>query len=392
MNKEKNKTALASIKVVGVGGGGGNAISRMCMDFVKGVEFIAINTDAQDLDSCDVRKRIYIGKNLTRGLGTGMNPEIGRQAAEENRSEIAESLKASDLVFITAGLGGGTGSGASPVVAEVAHEAGALTIGVVTKPFLFEGSQRMKVAQDALAKLREKVDALIVVPNDRIFSLIQKDTPILKAFAAIDDILRNSVSGIAELIAISGLINIDFADIRSIMQDVGTALVGEGIASGQERAVNAVSQALNSPLLEVSVEGAKGVLYGVAARDLRMTEFNNIAKMISEAVDPAAKIICGIYNDRKLKKGQLKVVIIATGFNGANAVPRNGQLLTNLFGSTTYPSHTTPERNEKNDKSDDVMAKNETEKSKASYSKGHVDINADEKTWEIPAFLRKKRK
>ena len=381
MEKKSIKTSLASIKVVGVGGGGGNAISRMCRDFVRGVDFIAINTDAQDLDSCVVKRKIYIGKNLTRGLGTGMNPEIGRQAAEENRSEIAESLKGSDLIFITAGLGGGTGSGASPVVAEVAKEAGALTIGVVTKPFAFEGSQRMKVAQDALVKIREKVDALIVVPNDKIFGIIKKDTPIMKAFLVIDDILRNSVSGIAELIAISGLINIDFADIKSIMQDVGTALVGVGIASGQDRVKNAVSFALNSPLLEVSVDGAKGVLYGVSARDLRASEFNDIGKLISDSIDPSAKIISGIYNDRKLKKGQLKVVIVATGFNGSGSVSKNGALLTSLFSSATstssLSSSSTLDKANRNDKIEEGT-KNE--------------LLDEEKLWEVPTFLRKKKK
>lgn len=391
MDKSKNKLSLANIKVVGVGGGGGNAISRMCRDFVKGVDFIAINTDAQDLNSCIVRKKIYVGKNLTRGLGTGMNPEIGRQAAEENRSEIAESLKGADLVFITAGLGGGTGSGASPIVAEVAKEGGALTVAVVTKPFAFEGSQRMKVAQDALMKLKEKVDALIIVPNDRIFGVIKKDTPIIKAFLAIDDILRNSVSGIAELIAISGLINIDFADIRSIMQDVGTALVGVGVAQGQSRVSGAVSQALNSPLLEVSIDGARGVLYGVAARDLKAVEFNEVGKLIGEAVDPGAKIISGIYNDRKLKKGQLKIVIVATGFNGNGAVSRNGQLLAGLFNSSSS-SASFNSGVDKFDKNDKIEEGGKEFDSKQKVGKSLESEDSEEKSWEIPTFLRKKKK
>src|SRR3989338_3614725 len=230
----------AKIKVIGVGGGGGNAVSRMQKDFqIKSVDFIAINTDAQDLDFCVAKHKIYIGKNLTRGLGTGMNPELGRQAAEENRSEIIESL-------IAAGLGGGTGSGASPIIAEAAKEIGALTVAIVTKPFVFEGAQRSKIAQEAFIKLKEKVDTLIVIPNDRIFSVIKKETPMMKAFEYIDDVLRRSVQGIAELIAMPGIINVDFADVKAIMRDAGSALVGIGLGSGQERAITAVNKAVNS--------------------------------------------------------------------------------------------------------------------------------------------------
>src|SRR3989338_3729676 len=217
--KEGFYVPLASVKVVGFGGGGGNAISRMSQNFIRGVEFIAINTDHQDLDHCDVRHKIYIGKNLTRGLGTGMNPDLGRQAAEENRSEIAESIKGADLIFIAAGLGGGTGSGGAPVVAEVAKQSGALTVAVVTRPFSFEGVQRDKIAKESLLKLREKVDAIIVVPNDRIFTVISKDTPILKAFEAIDEVLRSALRGIVEIILAPGMINVDFADMRAILHD-----------------------------------------------------------------------------------------------------------------------------------------------------------------------------
>ncbi len=313
---------IASIKVVGIGGGGSNAVSRMSQDFMRGVEFIAINTDHQDLDHCEVKKKIYIGKNLTRGLGTGMNPDLGRQAAEENRSEIAEAIKGADIVFVSAGEGGGTGSGAAPVVAEVAKQSGALTIAVVTRPFAFEGIARERIAQEGLGKLKDKVDALIVVPNDKIFSLISKDTPIMKAFQAIDDVLRNALHGIVELVLSPGIINVDFADVRTIIQDAGSAIVGIGMAAGPDRAVKAVNQALHSPLLEVNAEGARGVLLGITGgKDLKMSEINDAAKLVAQTVDQNAKIIFGAYHDKNLKENQIKITLIATGFSGGVAGP-----------------------------------------------------------------------
>ena len=375
------------IKVVGIGGGGGNALSRMRDDFtVKNIDFIAINTDAQDLDSCNANKKIYVGKNLTRGLGAGMNPEIGRQAAEENRSEIIEALKGADLVFITAGLGGGTGSGASSVVAEIARELGSLTIGVVTKPFAFEGAQRNRIAQDALIKLKEKVDTMIVVPNDRIFSIIQKDTPIIKAFEYIDEVLRYAVQGISEMIAMPGIVNVDFADVRAVMQDAGSALVGIGRGSGQDRALTAVSQAVNSPLLEVAIDGAKGVLFTVASnRDLKMTEINDVAKTIAGVVDPNAKIIFGAYNDRNLSKGQLKVTLVATGFNGSVIKSESSQPLTSLFAPASSSAMLASATTIKEKEVDREL--NEEEKPKVTKeSKKNDDV------WDIPTFLRKKRK
>jgi cell division protein FtsZ len=326
--KKRSHVALASIKVVGIGGGGGNAAERMSRDFIRGVEFIAINTDHQDLDHCGVPNKIYIGRSLTRGLGTGMNPDLGRQAVEENRSEIAEALHGADMVFIAAGFGGGTGTGGAPIVAEVAKQAGALTIAVVTKPFAFEGSQRERIAQEGLVKLKDKVDALIVVPNDRIFNVISKDTPILKAFDAIDDVLRGALKGIVEIIAAPGIINVDFADVRTIVQDAGAAVIGVGVASGQDRAANAVNFALNSPLLETSAEGAKGVLLGVSGgRDLKMSEVNEAARIVSQMVDPGARIIFGAYHDRSLRPRHMKVTVIATGFNGGQP----GSLFHNSF-------------------------------------------------------------
>ena len=372
----------AKIKVVGVGGGGGNAISRMQEDFdVRAVEFVAVNTDAQDLDYCRAKRKIYIGKNLTRGLGTGMNPELGRQAAEETRSEIMETLKGADLVFVTAGLGGGTGSGASPVIAEAAREAGALTVAIVTKPFAFEGVQRAKIAQDAMQKLKEKVDTLIVVPNDRIFSVIKKDTPIVKAFEYIDDVLRHSVQGIAELIAMPGIINVDFADVKAIMKDAGSALVGIGISSGQERAMIAVDQAINSPLLEVSIDGAKGLLFAVSGgKDMRLNEIHDIAKVIGEAVDPSAKIIFGAYHDRKLKKGAVKVILIATGFNGSTL--KNGE--TNIV--TLFNGGPKPVIND-----DRPMATPAKTTSGNGDKMDAKEKKKDEDVWDIPTFLRKKK-
>ncbi len=373
-HKKTEKNHHVKIKVVGVGGAGGNAVSRMSESGLRGVELIAINADAQDLDYCNVRHKVYIGKNLTKGLGTGMNPELGKQAAEENRSEIADALKDSDLIFITAGLGGGTGSGASPIVAEIAKETGALAIAVVTKPFTFEGSQRNRIAQEAVVKLREKVDALIAIPNDRIFSVIQKDTPLVKAFEAIDDVLKNAVQGISDIIASPGLVNVDFADVKTIMQGAGTAIVGLGVAGGQDRAVAAVTQAVQSPLLEASIDGAKGVLFGMAAnRDLRMAEVNDAAKVISESIDPGAKVIFGAYNDKRLKSGKIKITLIATGFNGAS---NNSSSSLFKFASESVSSH------------NDVQA----EAADTHPAKKESKAKEKDEVWDIPTFLRKKKR
>lgn len=378
------KHDMAKIKVVGVGGGGGNAIDRMRKELFRGVDFIAINTDTQDLELCRADVKIHVGKNLTKGLGTGMNPDLGRQAAEETRAEIVEALKGADLVFITAGLGGGTGSGGAPVVAEAAKELGALTIAVVTKPFSFEGSQRSRIAQEALVKLKDKVDTMIVIPNDRIFTVIEKDTTLVKAFEIVDDILRQAIQGVAELIAMPGIVNVDFADVKAIMENAGTALVGIGFGSGQDRSTTAVTQAINSPLLEVSIEGAKGVLFGISgSRDLRMTEVNEIARTISEAVDPAAKIIFGAYHDRNMKSGQLKVTIIATGFNGT-PYKNSSTSLSNLFNAPTE------KKSELMVRRDDLDADIKKEEAKSAKPKFESHKKSD--VWDIPTFLRKKKK
>lgn len=307
--------AFARIKVLGVGGSGGNAVNHMISSKVKGVDFIAINTDAQDLHHSLAKKRIHIGKSLTRGLGTGMNPEMGRRAAEETKEEIQEVVKGADMVFVACGLGGGTGSGVSPIVARTAKELGALTVAVVTKPFFFEGLQRGKIADGALEELRKEVDAIIVIPNDRLLSIIDKSTTVKNAFAMCDEILRNSVEGISDLITTPGIINIDFADIRTVMENAGSALMGIGHASGENRAIEAAKMAINSPLLDVSIHGAKGVLFSIAGgEDLTMFEIQDAAKVITESIDPQAKVIFGTIRDEKLKKNEVKITVIAAGF------------------------------------------------------------------------------
>ncbi len=307
--------AFARIKVLGVGGSGKNALNHMINSKVKGVDFIAVNTDSQDLHHSLTKKKIHIGKNLTRGLGAGMNPELGKRAVEETKEEIQEAIKGADMVFITCGLGGGTGTGAAPIVAKISKEMGALTVAVVTKPFFFEGQQRMRLAEGGLDELRAAVDAIIVIPNDRLLSTISKETTAKSAFAMCDDVLMSAVEGISDLITTPGIINIDFADIKAIMADAGPALMGIGTASGEKRAEEAAKMAINSPLLEVSINGAKGVLFSIAGGDdLGMFEIQDAAKIITESVDPNARIIFGTVKDDKLKKGEVKITVIASNF------------------------------------------------------------------------------
>jgi len=433
--EEKFQPLSANVKVIGVGGGGGNAVSRMAKNFIRGVDFIAINTDHQDLDQCNVKTKLYIGKSLTRGLGTGMNPDLGRQAAEENKSELVELVKGADLVFLTAGLGGGTGTGVMPVLAEAAKQSGALTIAVVTKPFSFEGTQRERIAQEGLMKLKDKVDALIVVPNDRIFSIISKDTAIIKAFEAIDEVLRNALNGLVEIVAQPGIINVDFADVKNIVEDAGIAIIGVGIASGADRATAAVNMALHSPLLETNPEGAKAVLLGISGgRDLKMNEVNDIAKLVAQTADPGARIIFGAYYDRNLKPNQVKVTLIATGFNGggqANSLfgGHYGGERPTMFGRpAASPLGTTAQ--DKQDKEDIFEKKsfprdeargirkdadrprtteentpNVSSKESMFFAKDEKFMKKDEKKgkekesekdeadpWDIPAFLRRRKK
>lgn len=307
--------SFARIRVVGVGGSGGNAVNHMVTSKVDGVDFIAVNTDAQDLHKSKAKKKIHVGKTLTRGLGTGMNSDVGKQAAEETREEIQDSIKSSDMVFITCGMGGGTGTGAAPVVAKIARELGALTVGVVTRPFGFEGAQRSRLAEAGIAELRKAVDAVIIIPNDKLLAIVNRETGIKNAFAMCDDILKQAVEGISDLITKTGIINVDFADVRSVMANAGSALMGIGTAMGDKRAENAAKAAINSPLLDVSISGAKGVLFSIAGGDdLGMLEVQDAANVITEAIDPEAKVIFGAITDENLKKGQVRVTVIATGF------------------------------------------------------------------------------
>lgn len=303
------------IKVIGVGGSGSNAVSRMKKCNIRGVELIALNTDAQDLTKARADIKVRIGKEATQGLGAGMNPEIGKKSAQESREEISKVLAGSDMIFVACGLGGGTGTGAAPVVAEIAKEAGSLTLAVVTKPFSFEGQARQKIAQAGEKKLKEKVDTLITISNDKLLSRLDQNTPLLNAFWVCDDVLRQAVQGISDLISLPGIINVDFADVKSIMENAGSALFGVGRAQGEGRAEKAALAAINSPLLDISMKGAKGVLFNVSGgKDISLAEIDQAAKAITQEINPEAKVIFGAVQDEKLKKGEIKVTVIATGF------------------------------------------------------------------------------
>jgi cell division protein FtsZ len=311
---------FANIKVIGVGGGGSNAVNRMIAAGLKGVEFICVNTDAQALALSNANKKIQIGDKLTKGLGAGANPEIGEKAAEESKSKILDALQGADMIFVTAGMGGGTGTGAAPIVAEVAKELGALTVGVVTKPFTFEGRKRMMQAEKGTANLKGKVDTLITIPNDRLLQVVDKQTSIVEAFRIADDVLRQGVQGISDLIAVPGLINLDFADVKTIMVETGSALMGIGVGQGDSRAADAARAAISSPLLETTIEGAKGVLLNITGgSSLGLFEINEAAEIVAEAADPEANIIFGAVIDDRLED-EVRVTVIATGFEGAPGV------------------------------------------------------------------------
>lgn len=310
---------FAKIKVIGVGGSGNSAVNRMIQAKIKGIEFIAMNTDVQALSHCLAPQKLHIGKSVSRGLGAGMDPEVGQKAAEESHNEIREMLKGADMVFVTCGMGGGTGSGASPVIAEIARDLGALTVAVVTKPFSFEGMQRREIAERGHGSLGERVDTIITIPNDRLLQIIDKKTSLTEAFSICDDILRQGVQGISEIITIPGLINVDFADVKAIMQNAGSALMGIGKASGENRAVDAAKQAISSPLLEVSADGARGILFTITGgNSLGMFEVSEAAKTITAAADANAKIIFGAVIDENMKD-EVKVTVIATGFEANRA-------------------------------------------------------------------------
>lgn len=377
----------ARIKVIGVGGSGCNAINHMINAKVKSVEFIVMNTDVQDLHKSAAEKKIHLGKNLTKGLGAGMNPEVGMRAAEETKAEVQDSLKGADMVFIACGMGGGTGTGAAPIVARAAKEQGILTVAVVTKPFFFEGNQRMRIADKGIEELEQEVDAIIVIPNDRLLAIAGKDTTFKDAFAKCDEVLRQAVEGISELISSPGIINVDFADMKSVLTDAGTALMGVGFASGDDRAEKAAVQAINSPLLDISINGAKGVLFAISTNDdLTMAEFQEAAKVITESIDKDARVIIGTIFDDRIKKGEMKITVIATGF------PTEGGKKSNLFSGQTPQQLFNAPRPEVEKRDQQVNPMVQKPEIKAEESEV-VDGEGNEEDWgAIPAFLRRNKK
>ncbi|NCS99979.1 cell division protein FtsZ [Candidatus Parcubacteria bacterium] len=379
--------SFARIKVIGIGGSGGNALNHMISEKVGGVEFIVMNTDTQDLHKSKADKKIHLGKNLTKGLGAGMNPEVGRKAADETKSEIQDVIKGSDMVFIACGMGGGTGTGAAPIVARAAKEQGILTVAVTTRPFFFEGQARQKISLSGIKELEKEVDAIITVPNDRLLSITDEDTTFDNAFAMSDEVLRQAVEGISDLITTPGKINVDFADIKAIMSDAGSALMGIGYASGDGRAEKAALEAINSPLLEVSITGAKGVLFAVSGgADLGIQEVNKAAKIITENIDKDAKVIFGTIRDDKLKKGEIKVTVIATGF------PENAPKKS-IF-STQVQAETNREKEVEAPLPEELKEVEERKPEKAPIPDNIVDDEEDDddEDWNaIPAFLRRKK-
>ncbi|HWA32395.1 MAG TPA: cell division protein FtsZ [Candidatus Paceibacterota bacterium] len=378
--------SFARIVVIGIGGSGKNAVNHMINSKVKGVSFIAMNTDTQDLHHSLAEKKIHIGKNLTKGLGAGMDPDVGKRAAEETKSEIQDVMKGADMVFITCGMGGGTGTGAAPIVARAAKEQGVLTVAVVTKPFFFEGAHRMKLAEKGLEELSKEVDAIIIIPNDKLLQISDKNTVFKDAFAMCDDVLRQAVEGISDLITTPGIINVDFADIKAVMSDAGSALMGIGASSGEKRAEQAALQAINSPLLEISISGAKGVLFAISGGDdITIHEIQEAAKIITESIDKDAKVIFGTIHDDKLKKGELKVTVIATNF--PTDVPRK-----TLFGSNAAP--TGPLLKEENAAAvkKEIHNSIQTGFGKKPEPKEEEIIVDDSDDWSaVPAFLRRKK-
>lgn len=343
-------SSVARIKVIGVGGGGCNAVNRMINSGVTGIEFWAINTDSQALIQAAAPQQLQIGQKLTRGLGAGGNPAIGQKAAEESREDIAQALENTDLVFITAGMGGGTGTGAAPIVAEVAKEMGCLTVGIITRPFTFEGRRRANQAEDGINALQSRVDTLIVIPNNQLLAVIPAETPLQEAFRVADDILRQGVQGISDIITIPGLVNVDFADVRAIMADAGSALMGIGVGSGKSRAKEGATAAISSPLLESSIEGAKGVVFNITGGyDLTLHEVNVAAETIYEVVDPNANIIFGAVIDEKMQ-GEMRITVIATGFSGDHRPVKELEIVTPKLaapspsGLTSAPVENPPRR------------------------------------------------
>ena len=383
---------FAKIKVVGIGGGGGSAINRMVDNGIRGVGFVAINTDVQALHYNKANEKIHIGKTVTKGLGAGMNPELGKAAAEESQNEIKEALKGCDMVFVTCGMGGGTGSGASPVVAQIAKEMGALTVAVVTKPFMFEGGQRKNIADRAYAELADKVDTIITISNDKLLQVIDKKTSLLEAFKIADDVLRQGVQGIAEIITVPGIINADFADVKAVMSNAGSALMGIGMATGENKAIEAAKQAVNSNLLDMSIDGARGIVFTITGGpDLSMTEVSDAAKVITSAADDDAKIIFGAVIDEKMKD-QIKITVVATGFDGHGKSQKS-----EMTKSYTPNSFIVEKEIEK-----EPMSSTSVDKNKGKFNvfknipvKPALERKAERPTNEdddlsVPAFIRKK--
>lgn len=395
---------FAKIKVFGIGGGGGNAINSMIKhQQIKGVEFVSINTDSQALLTNSATTKLQIGDSITKGLGSGADPQIGRQAADETRDQIQELVYDTDMVFITAGMGGGTGTGASPIIAEIAKETGALTVGVVTKPFIFEGSRRMAVADDGIEALKDKVDTLIVIPNQRLIDVVDKKMTLLEAFKVADSVLGQGVQGISDLITVPGLINVDFADVRTIMTDAGSALMGIGYGVGEDRASSAAKAAIASPLLEVSIEGAKGILFNIiGGSDMTMSEVNDAANIISQAADPEANIIFGATIDDKMSD-EVKISVIATGFgDDYNPAGMSAFSAKQAFGGygdqftppktndspvNTIPTDTDDDPND--DTPSDVDETSDDSPQEPSNDTPTPDSFDDE--FDIPAFLRQKK-
>jgi cell division protein FtsZ len=372
-------SSAARIKVIGVGGGGSNAVNRMIASDIEGIEFWTMNTDAQALSHSDATRRIQLGQKLTRGLGAGGNPAIGQKAAEESREEIAHALEGADLVFITAGMGGGTGTGAARIVAEVAKEMGALTVGVVTRPFTFEGRRRTNQAEEGISGLQSQVDTLIIIPNDKLLHAINEQTPVQEAFRIADDVLRSGVQGISDIITIPGLINVDFADVRTVMADAGSALMGIGEGSGKSRAREAAIQAITSPLLESSIEGARGVVLNITGgSDMTLIEVNTAAETIYEVVDPNANIIFGAVIDPQMQ-GEMRITVIATGFTGEIAEPNNRPR------SASTPARTAATPADRDRKQQPGAASND------SFPKPQPPHNAGNVGADLPAFLQNRR-
>ena len=380
MENQEMQAGTATIKVVGVGGGGGNVINRMIEAGLRGVEFITVNTDRQALGLSKANKKIQIGEKLTRGLGAGANPEIGKCSAEESKAEIAESLKGADMVFVTAGMGGGTGTGAAPIVAETSREMGILTVAVVTKPFPFEGKRRTSQAEAGIDELKQCVDTLIVIPNEKLLQVVEKQTCLQDAFDMSDNVLKQGVQGISDLITIPGLVNLDFADVKTIMLDAGIAHIGTGRASGENRAQEAARQAIHSPLLETSIEGAGGVLINVTGgRDLGLLEINEAAELVQKSVDPEANIIFGAVIDENLKD-EIVITVIATGFNKSQAYTdfNNMQL-------DTVVNDVLNQNSIKNNSTSTIPSRNDYLSSNNDY-KNDYKIDLD-----IPPFLRRNK-